>query len=716
MEFFSKVSKISTASKAKELLCTLTEMTPAIERAIEFATEAHEGQKRKSGEPYIVHPMLVACIVAYYGGDEAMICSSLLHDVVEDTNFNLEDVSRLFGEDVASLVDALTKIVEIREEELPSNVTNQKLIVAALSFRKMLLASIKDIRALVIKLCDRLHNMLTLDALPEKKRIRISEETLVVYAPIAHRLGISSMKNELEDRSFYYIFPEEYQRLDNYFAENHQAIQLKLHSFIDKVKRLLMSQGMPDTEFTITSRVKRHYSIYLKMQRKGISIEEVLDLLAIRIIVKEPLDCYKALGILHLEFKPIVSRFKEYIALPKENGYQTIHTTLFDESSIFEVQIRTEDMQRSAEYGVAAHWKYKTGGIAPSLGWLSNLHFQNNTIEEFYELAKNDLYREDITVFSPDGDTYTLPSGAVALDFAYAVHTEVGSRAKEAYVNNQKVSLLTALKSGDIVRIVTAQEPIPRASWVDAVKTSRAKSQIRISCANKLREIERRSAINIIATIFGKSSEEIAAFVANANLEGTVAKACKDVSYLKELKNRINNSIRKDAGILSRIKIKILKLKSFVFDNLEIHSNYNISEALFDYCCHPKYGDGIVALKSGSKAFVHHKLCDRAYGEIEKGAKMLYVEWVKDKMAAYVVIVALENQRGALANFLQFLAKNEINVLGVDLGSQKNSYASHCEVEIESHIKDVKILRNILAQRFRIIDLYSQKDAYGSSC
>ncbi len=715
MEFFSRVSKISSTAKAKELLFSLIEVTPPVQRAIDFAIEAHEGQKRKSGDPYVVHPLLVSCIVAYYGGDEAMICASLLHDVVEDTNFSTEDVSRIFGEDVASLVDGLTKIVEIREEELPPAASNQKLVAAALSFRKMLIASIKDIRALVIKLCDRLHNMLTLDALPEKKRIRISEETLVVYAPIAHRLGISSMKNELEDRSFHYIFPEEYKKIDDYFHQNRQAIQLKLHTFIDKVKHLLMSKGMPDSDFVITSRIKRHYSIYLKMQRKGISIEEVLDLLAIRIIVKEPLDCYKALGILHLEFKPIVSRFKDYVALPKENGYQTIHTTLFDDSSIFEVQVRTEDMHKSAEYGVAAHWKYKTGGITPSLGWLSDLQFQNNTIEEFYELVKNDLYREDITVFSPDGDTYTLPSGAVALDFAYAVHTEVWNCAKEAYVNNQKVSLLTVLKSGDIVRIITSKEPIVRASWVDAVKTSRAKNQIRVNCAIKLKEIEKRSAINIVATIFGKLPEEIAAFVSNTHLESSIHKACKDLSYLKEIKNRINNSIRKDASLLTRIKIKILKLKEFIFDNLVIHSNYNINEALFDYCCHPKYGDEIVALKSGSKAFVHHKLCDRAYGEIEKGAKMLYVEWVKDKMASYKVIVALENQKGVLANFLQFLAKNDINVLGVDLGSQKNSYASHCEVQIESHIKDAKLLRNILAQRFRIIDLYSQKDAYGSN-
>ncbi|WP_300919069.1 RelA/SpoT family protein, partial [Helicobacter rodentium] len=527
MKFLEEVAEITSPKAATELLYSLVEVTPNVQNAIAFATEAHKSQKRKSGEPYIVHPLLVACIVAYFGGDEVMVCAALMHDVVEDTEYTLEDVRRDYGEDIASLVDGLTKIVAIRAEELPASHSNEKLVVAALSFRKMLITSVKDVRVLVVKLCDRLHNMLTLGALPPNKQRRISEETLVVYAPIAHRLGISSLKNELEDRSFYYIFPQEYRRIEDYFLSHKQTIQLKLNAFIQKIRKSLEQEGVPEGEFSIASRIKRHYSIYLKMQRKGISIDEVLDLLAIRVIVKTPLDCYKILGILHLKFKPIMSRFKDYIALPKENGYQTIHSTLFDDSAIFEVQIRTEDMHRSAEYGIAAHWKYKTGGnsTGPSLDWLNKLQFQNNSIEEFYELVKNDLYREDIVVFSPDGDNYSLPIGAVVLDFAYAVHTDIGDCAKEAYVNNQKTSLLTTLKSGDIVKIITARDTILRCSWIDAVKTSRAKSQIRMNCAARIKEIERKSAINIIATIFGKSAEEIEAYVVKNNLEDSIYRA-----------------------------------------------------------------------------------------------------------------------------------------------------------------------------------------------
>lgn len=714
MEFLKQVTQITNQQKALELLYSIIEITPSVKNAIAFATQAHQDQKRRSGEPYIVHPLLVSCIVAYFGGDEVMVCAALLHDVVEDTDFTLDDVRHNYGDDIASLVDGLTKIVAIRAEELPTSSSNEKLIAAALSFRKMLVTSIKDVRVLVVKLCDRLHNMLTLDALPPNKQRRISEETLVVYAPIAHRLGISSLKNELEDRSFYYIFPEEYRKINEYFLNHKQTIQLKLNAFIQKVKKNLIQAGMPEGDFQITSRIKRHYSIYLKMQRKGISIDEVLDLLAIRIISKNVLDCYKILGILHLQFKPIMSRFKDYIALPKENGYQTIHSTLFDDSAIFEVQIRTEDMHKSAEYGIAAHWKYKIGGNStPNLNWLNKLQFQNNSVEEFYELVKNDLYREDIVVFSPDGDDYSLPKGAVVLDFAYAVHTEVGNRAKEAYVNNQKTSLLTALKNGDIVKIITAKETILRCSWADAVKTSRAKSQIRANCALRIKEIERKSAINIIATIFETNVEEIENFVEQNKLEESIYKATTDIAFLKDIKNRIKKNYSK-AGFLAQIKMRILKLKELHFDNLVIHTNYAINQAVFDYCCHPKFGDEIIAFKTGSKAFVHHKLCDRAYLEIKKGVKMLYIDWLEDKLQTYTLIVALENQKGVLANFLQFLAKQDINVLSVDLGSQKSTYATHCKLRFESSIDDVKEVKALLGNSFKIIDVYAHKDAYNN--
>ncbi|MDA3968413.1 RelA/SpoT family protein [Helicobacter ibis] len=715
MEFFREVSQISSPQKAISFLESITEITPRIKNAIEFATEAHKNQKRQSGDPYITHPLLVSCIVAHFGGDEVMICAALLHDVVEDTEYTLEEVRSNYGDDVASLVDGLTKIVAIRAEELSPSHTNEKLVISALSFRKMLITSIKDVRVLIVKLCDRMHNMLTLEYMPKNKRLRISEETLVVYAPIAHRLGISTLKNELEDRSFYYIFPEVYRKIDKYFLDNKQTIRLKLNAFIQKVKKSIIQGGVPEGDFSVSSRIKRHYSIYLKMQRKGISIDEVLDLLAIRVIVKEPLDCYRVFGILHLAFKPIMSRFKDYIALPKENGYQTIHTTLFDNSAIFEVQIRTEDMHKSAEYGIAAHWKYKTGGNSqPSLDWLNKLQFKNDSVEEFYELVKNDLYSDDIVVFSPDGDDYSLPIGAVVLDFAYAVHTEVGNKAKEAYVNNQKTSLLTTLKSGDIVKIITAKETILRCSWIDAVKTSRAKSQLKANCALRIKEIEKKSAINIIATIFDKSANEIEQYVKDNELDEIIPRASRDIALLKDIKNRVKNSYQKEAGFLTQLKFRILKLKELHFDNIVLHTNHTISQAVFDYCCHPKFGDDIVALKVGTKAFIHHRMCDRAYLEIQKGVKMLYVGWLGDKIQTYKLIVALENRKGILANFLQFLAKNDINVLSIELGSQKNTYATHCEIKFECMSLGLKEIKQILSNQYKIIDIHALKDAYAN--
>lgn len=713
LDFFTEVKTTNSPQKAQSLLQRLTNgASDIILQALEYAARAHDGQFRKDGGPYITHPILVACIVAYYGGDESMICAALLHDVVEDTPSTREDVSERFGEDVAQLVDSLTKIVEIREEELPPATSNRKLITSALTFRKMLLASVKDIRALVIKLCDRYHNMSTLDVLPPNKRLRISEETLVVYAPIAHRLGISSIKNELEDYSFRYIFPDEYDKINTYYKEHDQEMQLKLNTFLSKVKKLLVSNGIPEGNFRLMNRIKRRYSTYLKMQRKGISIEEVLDLLALRIVTKNIIDCYKILGIIHLEFKPILSRFKDYIALPKENGYQTIHTTIFDDSLIYEVQIRTEDMHKGAEYGIAAHWKYKAGGvIAPSLGWLNDLQFQNNTIEEFYELAKNDLYQEDIVTFSPDGDTYTLPVGAVVLDFAYAIHTDIGNHAQKAFVNNQQTSLLTTLRSGDIVKIITSPQPIVRHSWLDAVKTSKAKHQIKINTAAKIKEVERRSALNIMATIFGKTPDDIAALVKSFNIESSIHRVCTDKTYLKELQSRIENMIKKDASFFTRIKIRILKLKEYSFESLRVLSNFNITETLFDYCCHPKFGDEVIAFKSGSKAFIHHKLCERAFGEIHQGGKMLFVSWIANVMEKFVIIIAFENSKVALVAFLQFLIKYNINLLSIDMGSSN----SHCEIHIECYNHDTKSLRSLLGQRFRVIDIYNLKDAYSNN-
>ena len=472
--FLQRVQNIHTIKEAEAFLWEhIPDPNRITIKALSIAIDAHKHQIRKSGEPYVIHPILVACITVQFSNDEIMVQAALLHDVVEDTNITIEELEVIFSEDVVHIVEGLTKIVKIRDEKLIASSSNERLMNSALTFRKMLIASIKDIRILVIKLCDRLHNMLTLDSLTIEKKKRIAEETLVVYAPIAHRLGISKLKNYLEDLSFSYIYPDEYKAIDDYMNDNAQNLQFKLNSFIQRVTHTMHEDGFSENSFEILGRVKHYYSIYLKMQRKGIGIDEVLDLLAIRIIVNNSIECYKVLGLLHINYIPLVSRFKDYIAVPKENGYKTIHTTLFKEEGIVEAQIRTIQMHRLAEYGVAAHWIYKEGSSSVNLEWLESLNYQNKSVEESYEIVKADLFSEDIIVFSPKGDYYTLPKDSVVLDFAYAVHSKIGNYAKEALVNKHRCSLLTRLNNGDIINILKDEQEHLHCSWVDSVKTKK---------------------------------------------------------------------------------------------------------------------------------------------------------------------------------------------------------------------------------------------------
>ena len=710
-DFLKKVQSSKSVEEAERLLFSYCERTESIEQALSFAKKAHSGQKRKSGEPYVIHPILVAAITCFITNDEVMVIAALLHDVVEDTEYTIEDIKQRFGEDVASIVEGLTKIVTIRSEELVPSTSNEKLITSALTFRKMLIASIKDVRVLIVKLCDRLHNMLTLSALPVKKQKRIAEETLVVYAPIAHRLGIASIKNFLEDLSFYYLFPDEYKKIDDFISSHKQQLHMKLNKFIQDVKKKLVQNGIRSDEFEIFSRIKHYYSIYLKMQRKGVSIEEILDLLAIRILVRNKLDCYRVLGIIHTNFKPLVMRFKDYIAVPKENGYQTIHTTVFEDASIFEVQIRTFDMHRTAEYGVAAHWKYKMGDVGVNLDWLEHLQYQNESVEEFYELVKNDLFSEDISVFSPKGDVYTLPRGAVALDFAYAVHTDIGNVAKAAYINKQKSTLLTELKNGDIVRIELANEPILRCSWIDAVKTSKAKEQMRLLCRQKYKEINTKVAINILASELRTERETIQKWIEAHNLQNTLYKIATQINYLKEIKNRYLSEYRKQRGLLYLLAPKKIKLEPKEVENFVIYTSYPIMKVEFDYCCHPKRGDEIVAFREGHKAIVHHKMCHVAQKKIEEGVPALFIEWKEDSIPKYKLIALLPDRKGALAHFLQYLSKLDINIISIELG--KNIERTNlCEMEFESDIADIEILRKKIATKVKIIEFIKTTDAY----
>ena len=709
--FIKEIQQINNVEDAINKLNTQTEITPKLNEIINFIIEAHEGQYRKSGEPYCVHPILVASITAHFSKDEAIIATALLHDVVEDTHFSLEYVKETWGSDIAHMVDGLTKIVEIREHEFiaSNDASDSKIISSALTFRKMLIASIDDVRVLVVKLCDRLHNMLTLSVLPLNKQRRIAEETLVVYVPIANRLGISTLKNALEDLAFFYIYPNEYKKIDNFLKEQQSAMQLTFNTFISTTKNLLEKNGYDLNKIKIYSRIKHHYSIYLKMQRKGISIDEVLDLFAIRILVEEDIDCYKVLGFIHLEFKPLISRFKDYVATPKENGYQTIHTTVFYNSKIYEIQIRSFEMDRVAEFGIAAHWKYKTGAKnTTNLNWLKSLEFSNENIEEFYQETKDNLYTQEMIVYSPKGEVFTLPVGSTAYDFAFAVHSNIGKKAIGCYINKIKKPLLTELKSTDIVLIELGNEVIVRCSWMDMVKTSRAKKQIKFLCTHRHKEIDELSGKNIINTIFSRYSDDITQIYP---IESTYKIPLK-LDFLKHTKQLIEKNIINDKGLMSRFKILTSKIKEYKFDNILIYSNFSISSVSFDHCCHPKFGDDIVAFKSNNEAIIHHKMCDKAYDKIKINQQMLFCKWTKSTVYQYKMVISIPNTKGELAKVLTYMAENEFYILGVEFGRQAHSYIQYCYIEFEINKSNIDEVRKIIERKVKVIEFYSKKDAY----
>ena len=718
-ELIDRVCACHTLEDAKDILYSVAKPTGILLKAVDYCISSHDGQTRKSGEPYSIHPILVTSFVAHMGGDESMLIAALLHDVVEDTECDEEQLTFDFGKDVCSLVNGLTKIVAIRKDELVSSSSKEKLTASAMSFRKMLLASIEDVRVLFIKLCDRLHNMLTLDVLRPDKQKRIAEETLVVYAPIAHRLGISAIKNILEDLAFKYVMPEEYAKIDDFINDAKQQLQLKINEFSQKVSEQLLANGFSEDSFEIQKRIKHYYSIYLKMQRKGISLEEILDLLAVRIIVPDELDCYLVLGILHTNFNPLIARFKDYIALPKQNGYRTLHTTLFDDQSIIEAQIRTFNMHKTAEYGLAAHWKYKhSGAVAVKTDWLkdiSQIDEHEKTPEDLYEFAKDSLYVEDIAVYSPTGRIFTLPRGATALDYAYEIHSEVGLHASEAYINKIKVPLLTELKNGDIVRIITGDEPKLRCSWLNSVKTGKARVTIRNYCRQKLREINEKVARKIISAIFSRPVDMIESWLLSENLSKKIFKVSTDSAFLQDMVNALKkygkDKILGIGGLGKKYEIKKQKC-----DNIVIYSNYKITSAEFDYCCNPKRGDDIMGFRHGHRAVVHHKLCERASKLLENGEEMIFVRWTKVAPDRYKIILSLENKRGSLAEFLTDLAKLKIDLVTINLadgGEEDSAEYFELVIQIVENVDSQKVMES-LKNKYKIVEFSSLADAYSS--
>ncbi|HSR14266.1 MAG TPA: bifunctional (p)ppGpp synthetase/guanosine-3',5'-bis(diphosphate) 3'-pyrophosphohydrolase, partial [Gemmatimonadales bacterium] len=449
-----------------------------IERALRFSVSAHRGQKRMSGEDFVSHSIAVATILLGQFLDSTSIAAALLHDVAEDADVRIEDLAEMFGPEVAGLVEGLTKL---------STLTFRSTTEAQVeNYRKLLISIAKDARVIIIKLADRLHNMRTLEHLPEERRARIAMETREIYAPLAHRFGMAGIKAELEDLAFKFLEPDEYRALGDQLAarraERDQMIQA-LRIPLEAELRRADIQG-----FEVTGRPKHLWSIYQKMRKRGTPLEQIYDMMAVRVIVPDVPECYHALGIIHHRWTPVQERFKDYIASPKSNGYQSLHTTIFGPSGhLYEVQIRTAEMHRTAEYGIAAHWLYKGGGQEPDeldrhFGWFRQLlELQQDTAspEEFLEFLKVDLYQDEIFVFTPQGDVKQLPKGATAIDFAFHVHTEVGLRCQGAKINGRIAPLHRELKNGDTVEILTGSVARPSRDWLNHVASARARHKIK---------------------------------------------------------------------------------------------------------------------------------------------------------------------------------------------------------------------------------------------
>lgn len=452
-----------------------------ITRAFEFAEKAHEGQERFSGEPYFIHPFETAKTLAHLKLDAKAIAAGLLHDVYEDTEVTEKQLEKEFGEEISFLVDGVTKLGTLKYRGEERQVEN---------LRKMFLAMAKDIRVILIKLADRLHNMKTLEHVPEEKQKRIAMETLEIFAPLANRLGIGEFKGELEDLAFVYAYPDEYKKVTELLEEKREDKENSLAKVKKELNGELFKNGVK--EFKIDSRVKHIYSLFKKLQDPGVNmnIDKIYDLVAIRIIVKTIEDCYKTMGIIHNLWKPLPGRIKDYIATPKPNGYQSLHTTVFATNGLItEIQIRTEKMHEEAEHGIAAHWAYAESGkpseggkFHPHLAWVNQLIGWQKEVsgsKVFLETLRIDFFKDRVFCFTPRGEVIDLPDGSTAVDFAYAVHSDIGNSANGAVINHKFVSLDTVLKNGDIIEIKTQKNKKPSAEWLGHAKTSFARKQIK---------------------------------------------------------------------------------------------------------------------------------------------------------------------------------------------------------------------------------------------
>ncbi len=686
-------------SDLSELTAQLSYLKPEdiaqVQAAFELSKSAHEGQMRLSGEPYISHPLAVASILADWRLDDQALIAGLLHDVLEDTAVSKPDIAAKFGKQVADLVDGVSKLDKLAfKTEAHAQAEN---------FRKMLLAMARDVRVILVKLADRLHNMRTLNAMREDKRLRIARETLEIYAPIANRLGLNKIYQELEDLSFQYLYPNRYQVLEKAVKTargNRREVVAKVK---EAVKQKLADAGI---EATVSGREKHLYSIYKKMQEKSLTFSEVFDIYGFRVVVKDVPTCYLALGALHALYKPIPGKFKDYIAIPKANGYQSLHTTLFGPfATPIEIQIRSADMHKIAEAGVASHWLYKSGepGVnemhKKTHQWLQSLleiQSESGDAAEFLEHIKVDLFPEEVYVFTPKGKIMALPRGATPVDFAYTVHTDVGNRCVAAKINHELAPLRSELRNGDQVEIITAAHGNPNPSWLNFVATGKARSHIR----------------HFLKTMQYEESATLGERLLNQALRalGVTAADVGELQWDKLLRENTGKSKREilaDIGLGKRLNIVVARQLLALHDALPEERKtvaagpitIRGSEGMavqFAKCCRPIPGDPIIGfIKKGQGLVVHTHDCPsiaKARGDTDK---LLDVEWdpISKKMFDVGIKLVVANQRGVLAKVAATIAEAGSNIDNVAMEEEDGSvYASMLftlQVENRAHLANV---------------------------
>ena len=670
------------------------EQIDTVAKAYEFGARAHEGQTRKTGEPYITHPVAVAHELGRMHLDAEAIIAALLHDVVEDTDITLDDLTEEFGEEVAALVDGVSKLDQIQ--------FRSRAEAQAESFRKMMLAMIEDIRVILVKLADRLHNMQTMAAMPAEKQRRIARETIDIYAPIANRLGINRFKVELEDLGFKYLYPMRYRVIDRALKRSKGSQRQIVKKISDELGRALAEEGI---EGDVIGREKHLFSVYRKMAEKNRLLSDVVDVYGFRIIVDDVADCYRVLGLVHSLYKPMPGRFKDYIAIPRMNGYQSLHTTLFGPKGLpLEVQIRTRNMDRVAESGVASHWQYKAEDRVDATpqrrarDWLARLEElqSEDSSEEFLETVKVDLFPDKIYVFTPKGDIIALPKGATTVDFAYAVHTDIGNRCVAAKINRVLVPLRTELENSQTVEIITSRGAKPNPNWLQFVHTAKARSSIR----QHMRKLRSNESIDLGKRLLDRSLKD---------MESSLRKVGKVRmnEALEELGLNNTSELFEQIGLgerLAPLTARLLVGKSEGDEDDANPASLVIAgtEGMvvsYSKCCYPIPGDDVMGyLSSGRGVVIHRTNCGNLSNFRKQPEKWISVTWEKDIDRDFQsqIQIDTQNKPGVLAEVAATIADCGSNIEQVEvLGRHVDCSVLTFLLQVKDRTHLARIMRNV---------------------